>query len=354
MTRIRTRSFERHDGSTGTAVEMSVPGGLTVRLSSLGATLMGIDAPDRHGRAADVLLGWSDPRRYDTPAYRAANPYFGATAGRFANRIAGASFVIDGVRFALSANEGGTHLHGGADGFDRRAWTVEPIADGVRFRLVSPDGDQGYPGRLVATADYVFAAPDELAVIYSAEADRPTHVNLVSHGYFNLTGDPAAGIAGHVLSIAADRYVPIDAANLPLGTIAPVAGTPYDLRAPTRLGEALAAADGAAAPTRGFNHCYVLQAPGRVVPAARLHDPVSGRILDLSTDQPGLLFYSGDGLDGSLASDAGTPFGPRSGLCLEAQRFPDTPNQPAFPSSRLDPGGSYRSETRLRFTTDAD
>ncbi|TPG41074.1 galactose mutarotase [Sphingomonas koreensis] len=348
MIQLSTAPLRLHDGREAAAHVLHADAGITVRLSSLGATLMAIGAPDRHGVQADVLLGWADPARYDAACYRRAAPYFGATVGRYANRIAGAGFTIDGERFALSANENGNHLHGGKHGFDRRIWSSEPIADGIRFSLVSANGDQGYPGLLSASADFVLSAPDELTIRYIARTDRPTHVNLVSHGYFNLAGVAGSSIAGHILSVDADRYAPIDAAGLPLGQLADVTGTPFDFRAPVRLGDALDVIDRIRG--GGLNHCLALTASGR---GARLHDPFSGRILEIATDQPGLQLYSGDGLDGTLRAADGAPFARRSGLCLEAQHFPDSPNQPGFPSTRLDPGALYVSETRLRFSTDA-
>ncbi|TPG14214.1 galactose mutarotase [Sphingomonas koreensis] len=348
MIQLSTAPLRLHDGREAAAYVLHADDGITVRLSSLGATLMAIEAPDRQGVQADVLLGWADPARYDAASYRRAAPYFGATVGRYANRIAGAGFTIDGEHFSLSANENGNHLHGGKHGFDRRIWSSEPIADGIRFNLVSANGDQGYPGRLSASADFVLSAADELTIRYTARTDRPTHVNLVSHGYFNLTGVAGSSIVGHILSVDAGRYAPIDAASLPLGQLADVTGTPFDFRAPVRLGDALDAIDRIGG--GGLNHCLALTASGC---GARLHDPLSGRILEIATDQPGLQLYSGDGLDGTLRAADGEPFARRSGLCLEAQHFPDSPNQPGFPSTRLDPGALYVSETRLRFSTDA-
>ncbi|MDP1028775.1 aldose epimerase family protein [Sphingomonas sp. KR1UV-12] len=312
--------------------------GVTVRLTDYGARLTRIDAPDRDGRPARVLLGFDDPADYLVEAGQGGGAYLGATCGRVANRIAGAAFTLDGIRYPLAANEGANQRHGGPLGFDRALWElVEADATHVILSHHSPDGDQGYPGALTATAAFTLTGT-ELAIVYTATTTRPTHVNLVSHGYFNLSGraDGPDSIADHHLRIAADAYLPVDPAQLP-GTPQPVAGTPFDFTRSRPIGEALAVDDEQLRLGRGYNHNYGL--PGRGMrEAAWLHHPASGRTLTVTTDQPGLQLYTGGWLPQ-----------PHTGLCLEAQAWPDACNRPDFPTTRLDPGALYRAETRLRF-----
>lgn len=326
--------------------------GLEVRVSSYGATLTSIRAPDREGRVDDVLLGFSTLDRYLAPDFQAGWPYFGSTIGRYANRIAGARFTIDGQEYRLTANEGPNQNHGGLPGFDRAIWRMEPIANanGVRLHLRSPDGDQGFPGTLDVVAEVVLNDGGEVAIRYHAVTDRPTHVSLTSHGYFNLAGRAARTVTDHQLSVAADHMLPTDRASIPSGQLRPVAGTPFDLRRPVALGNALAGEDPQLAQADGLDHCFVLDREQPI--AALLHHPGSGRAMALNTTAPGLQVYSANGFDGTLADEEGRPFVRRQAIALEAQHFPDSPNQPNFPSTLLRPGDIYQSETRLRFFTD--
>ena len=325
---------------------LSLPDGITVGISSLGATITDIWAPGRDGTLANVVLGFDSLAGYLSPEYQAAYPYFGATIGRVANRIRDARFAIDGIEYPLCANEGWHHLHGG-HGFDRMVWTeVEAGPDAVLLALESPDGDQGYPGHLHVTARFHLSAPGELAVRYEARTDRATHVNLTSHSYFNLAGRDAPGIAGHEIAIDADAYTPIDADALPTGEIVHVDGSPFDLRHMTSLGRRLGDAHPQLAAGDGFNHNFVVKGEaGTLRPAARLHDPESGRVMALATTAPGLQFYSGNALHEPVARR-------RQALCLEPQHFPDAPNIAGFPSTLLRPGETYVSETRFRFSID--
>ncbi len=312
--------------------------GVRVVLTDLGATLMRIDVPDRAGRSGNILLGHDDPAAY--PAAGAAGPdcYLGATCGRYANRIRGAAFVMDGKSVRLVPNEGANQLHGGAPGFHRARWQVIAAdADAVTLRHHSPDGDAGWPGALTATARFSLDAEGVLRIAYHATSDRATHVNLVAHPYFNLSGDPGRPITDHRLRIAASRMLSIDAEALPLGTPAPVAGTPFDFTRARRVGEGIDAADPQIAAGDGYNHNYCLDGAGlRAV--AWLDHPASGRALQIATDQPGLQFYSGNALPAR-----------RTGLCLETQGWPDAVNHPHFPSTRLDPGDVWESVTEYRF-----
>ena len=314
--------------------------GVTVRLTDFGARLTRIDAPDRNGHGARVLLGFDDAADYSREAAPGGGAYLGATCGRVANRIAGAAFVLDGVRYALIPNEGAHQRHGGPLGVDRALWTVtEASGDRIVMHHHSPDGDQGYPGALDVIATFALSEAGVLDIYYAATASRPTHVNFVSHGYFNLSGRAGTTIADHRLRIAADAVLPIGADQLP-GRPHAVAGTAFDFTRPRHLGEMLAADDPQLQLARGFNHNFCLTGTGfREV--AWLDHPASGRTLTIATDQPGLQLYTGGWLGGAFA--------PVAGLCLEAQGWPDACNRPDFPPTRLDPGGVYRSRTQLRF-----
>lgn len=330
-----------------THVTLSRPGGISVGISTLGATITDIWAPARDGTRANVVLGFDSLAGYVAPEYRAAYPYFGATIGRVANRIRHARFEIDGTRHALVANEGQHHLHGGR-GFDRSVWVerIDPDVDGLLLELSSPDGDQGYPGALHVTALFRLSAANELAVRYEARTDRATHVNLTTHGYFNLAGGNAPGIDDHKLQIHADAYTPIDAEALPTGQISSVDGSPFDLRQPQRLGGLMDAPHPQLAAGDGYNHNFVVRGEaGTLRPAARLTDPASGRVMEVATTAPGLQFYSGNALAQPVARR-------RQALCLEPQHFPDTPNIASFPTTLLRPGELYVSETRFRFSAD--
>lgn len=329
--------------------------GIAVTLGSVGATIMRIDAPDRAGNMGNVLLGSDDLARYPAAGGSGTNAYMGAVCGRVANRIAGAAFNLDGTRHLLTPNEGDNQLHGGPRGFSHALWRGEILTDGVRMTMESPDGDQGFPGRLHVRADYRLLDRHTLSIAFRAETDRPTHVNLVSHGYFNLGGAPGATVHDHELRIAADSYLPVDAAALPLAAgPLPVAGTAFDLRGGPSLGHTLSAGDEQVRMAGGLNHTFLLPDGNGVQHVADLRHAGTGRKMALSTDQRGLLIYTGQDLDGSFAPVAGAPgFGPYAGVCLEAQNWPDAASRSDFPSTRLDPGEVYRSETRLSFGTDS-
>lgn len=313
-------------------------GHVEVDLTDYGATLVAVRAPDRDGRMADVLLGHDDLAGYLDPA----NPHLGATIGRVANRIGGARFSLDDHTFTLAANHGPHHLHGGEAGaLDNVVWDVVSAADDhVEFAVVSPDGDEGYPGRLEVGVRFELA-DGRLSLDFRARTDAPTPVNLTSHGYFNLGGEPAGRIDDHELQVHAAAYTPVDGELIPTGEVAEVAGTPLDLRAPTRVADALAAQ--ADDPVGGFDHNYVVDgAPGRLRPAARVVHPPSGRSLELLTDQPGVQVYTGNMLDGSVVGRGGVAYARHTAFCLEPQGFPDAVNQPTFPSIVLRPGEEYR------------
>lgn len=335
------------------AVELTSARGMRARVLTLGAALHSLTAPDRQGRWDDVVLG------YDNAAAYASNAYFmGACVGRFANRIAGGRFELGGRRIALARNDGANTLHGGANGFHRASWRIDALTpSSVRMALLSPDGDEGFPGALFVTATYALRdEADTLDLILEARTDAPTIVSLSSHAYFNLRGAAAGGdIQDHQLTIEADAFTPIDATLIPTGEIRPVSGL-FDFRTPRRIGDGLAAApDEQMRLGGGYDHNFVLrggrtQAPRR---AARLEDPYSGRVLEMHSTEPGLQFYAGGFLDGGgPLGKGGQAYARHAGLCLEPQAFPDAPNQPHFLSARLDPGGCYRHHISFAFSTD--
>lgn len=325
--------------------------GLELRAITYGGIIVSLRTPDRAGRLADIVLGFDS-----LAGYLGNAPYFGAIIGRFANRIAGGRFTLDGTTYRLAANNGPNHLHGGVRGFDKVLWQGASFEDdngvGVALTHTSPDGDEGYPGTVAVRVTYTLTDRDELVVDYAATTDRATPVNLTQHSYVNLAGDGVAkDILDHVLTIDASAYTPVDAALIPTGAIAPVAGTPFDFRTPTAIGARIDRDDPQLRYGGGYDHNFVLdRAPGGgLAHAARLVEPASGRTLDLYTSEPGLQVYSGNGLDGSLMGKGGRRYGRRCGLALETQHFPDSPNQPGFPTTILRPGEELRSRTVFRF-----
>ncbi|WP_019634172.1 aldose epimerase family protein [Actinomadura atramentaria] len=333
----------------GTAVErytLADETGLTVRVLTYGAIVQAVETPDRAGRTANVALGFGTLGEY---VEHNGGPHFGGLIGRYANRIGGARFSIDDSPYRLAANNGPNNLHGGPDGFDRRLWAAEPDGDALRLRLVSPHGDQGFPGRLDTTVVYTVRA-GALTIDHRAITDRPTVVNLTSHTYLNLAGESAGDVRGHLVEVAAARYLPVDETMLPLpGAPAPVAGTPFDLARPRPLGEVLAADDPQLVRAGGLDHTFVLDGAS---PAVRVTEPGTGRVLELSTTEPGVQVYTGNHLDGSLTGTGGRAYVRYDGLALETQHFPDSPNRPDFPTVLLREDGVYTSSTTYAFTVD--
>jgi aldose 1-epimerase len=321
-----------------------------VRTMPYGAILVSIRVPDRHAQPADVVLGFDTFQDYITKQ----PPYFGAVVGRYGNRIAKGRFTLDGTLYRLATNNGPNHLHGGVHGFDKAIWAGEPFerdgTAGVTYALKSPDGEEGYPGTLQAKVTYTLTAGNELRVDYEATTDKATPVNLTQHSYFNLAGEGSGDVLGHVLTIDADRFTPVDDTLIPTGELAPVTGTPFDFRTPTAIGARIAADDAQLRNGNGYDHNWVLNRSGAgLAHAAHLEEPRSGRTLDIRTTEPGLQFYSGNFLDGTIHGKSGHVYARRSGLCLETQHFPDSPNHPAFPSTIVRPGTPYRSQTVFSF-----
>jgi len=336
----------------GTAVEiftMTNARGMEVRAMSYGAIITSIRVPDRHGALDDVVLG------FDTiDGYLDTHPYFGAVVGRYGNRIAKGRFALDGKTYQLAINNGPNHLHGGVKGFDKAVWSGETLDRngnvGVVFTHMSPDGDEGYPGALTVRVSYTLTPADELVVDYEATADKATPVNLTQHSYFNLGGAGSGDILQHRLTIDADRFTPVDATLIPTGKLASVTGTPFDFRQATAIGARIDADDRQLENGTGYDHNWVLNRTGPgLVHAARLVDRTSGRTLDVSTTEPGVQFYAGNFLDGTITGKAGRVYKRRYGLCLETQHFPDSPNHPTFPSAIVRPAERCESKSGFAF-----
>jgi aldose 1-epimerase len=323
--------------------------GMQVRAISYGAIIQAIRVPDRAGHLADVTLGFDS-----LPGYLTDSPYFGAVVGRYANRIARGRFTLAGRTYRLAVNNGPNSLHGGLKGYDKVVWGTRTFhrgdTVGVRFEHTSPDGDEGYPGTVRVSVSYSLTPGNELMVEYRAKTDRPTPINLSQHSYFNLVGEGSGTILEHVLTIRADRYTPVDTTLIPTGELAGVAGTPFDFRTPTPIGARIEQPDPQLQRGKGYDHNFVLTRGGPgLVRAVHVLEPTTGRTLDISTTEPGLQFYSGNFLDGTIKGKGGHVYGHRSGLVLETQHFPDSPNQPQFPTTILQPGREYRSRTVFAF-----
>jgi aldose 1-epimerase len=327
-----------------------VDGAIELHAITLGAIVVSLRVPDRDGRVADVVLGHGD-----LDSYLPNPPYLGAVVGRYANRIAFGRFHLDGAVHQLHTNDGEHHLHGGSRGFDRHLWAATPVDDtnavGVTFTRTSPAGEEHYPGTLDVAVSYLLTPEQTIVLHYEATSDAPTIVNLTQHSYFNLAGETSTSVLDHELTIHAASYTPVDRGLIPTGEIASVAQTPFDFRAPARIGARLLDEHEQLRLARGFDHNFVLARAGsELAPAATLRDPGSGRVLDISTTEPGLQLYTGHLLDGGVTGAYGRALRPSSGLCLETQHFPDSPNQPRFPAAILRPGQRYRSTTTWRFT----
>jgi aldose 1-epimerase len=337
-------------------VELTNANGASARIIALGASIQSLAMPDRRGELADVVLGHRTVQEY-----LAKRQFFGATVGRYANRIARGTFTLDGKRVCVDVNDGPNHLHGGAQGFDLKLWTVESVtttpAPQVVLSLVSADGDAGYPGELRATATYTLTGENELHIDYQATANRPTVCNLSSHAYFNLAGEASGSdVLDHRLTLHASAFTPVDATMIPTGELRPVAGTPFDFRGGRALGQDVRNAENEQIRLgRGYDHNFMLDGEaGALRLAARVECRRSGRVLELLTTAPGLQVYSGNFLDGTTVGKGGQFYRQGDGLCLEPQYFPDAPNQPKFPSARLDPDTTYRNRIVFRFSPSHD
>ena len=320
--------------------------GLRARITNYGAILVSMEVPDKNGKLADITLGFDKLDGYIT-----RHPYFGATVGRYANRIGGARFVLNDVEYKLAANNGPNHLHGGINGFDKVVWKVEDEraeSDKALLKLsyLSKDGEEGYPGNLACTVTYTLTKDDELKISYEAETDKTTILNLTNHSYWNLAGQGSGDILGHELMLNADKYTPVDEGLIPTGEIRNVNNSPMDFTRPMTIGSRIGQVEG------GYDHNYVLNSGGGTLAlCARVYEPTSGRAMEIHTTEPGVQFYTGNFLDGSITGKSGKVYKKHYGFCLETQHFPDSPNKPDFPSVVLNPGQKYTTVTVHKFYT---
>jgi aldose 1-epimerase len=324
--------------------------GLKAEIMTYGGIVMSLQVPDRGGKTDDIVLGYNN-----LDDYIKNNPYFGAIVGRYGNRIGKGRFTLDGVQYTLAANNGENHLHGGIKGFDKVVWKAEPIKQwdgvGVKLMYLSKDGEEGYPGNLNCTVTYTLRERNELKVEYLATTDKPTVVNLTHHGYFNLTGCQR-DILAHELMLNADRFTPVDAGLIPTGQLLPVKGTVMDFTRPTPIGARIANDYEQLKFGGGYDHNWAVNGGGRSLTlAARVYEPTTGRVMEVLTTEPGIQFYCGNFLDGTITGKNGIVYKHRYGFCLETQHYPDSPNKPDFPSTVLRPGEKYETTTIYRFST---
>jgi len=322
-------------------------GKITVRILTYGGIIQSLEAPDRNGKTANIVLGFDDLDGYVKTGNK---PYLGALIGRYANRIAGGTFSLDGKTYHVPKNDGPNALHGGVDGFDKKVWTGKEIPNGVELTYVSPNGEQGFPGTLTTTVRYTLKG-NELRIDYAATTDADTVLNLTSHGYYNLKGQGDGDVLGTEMKIFAHRYTPVDKNLIPTGELAPVADTPFDFLTATPIGKRINDNNEQLKLARGYDQNWVLDSEGKKVAlAAEAYEPTTGRVLEVLTDQPGIQFYTGNFLDGSVTGTDGKVYKQRYAFCLETQHFPDSPNHPKFPTTELKPGETFHSTTIYRFS----
>jgi aldose 1-epimerase len=348
-----SRGIQKHEFGQipdGTPVDLFVltnAAGVKVKIMTYGGIVTELHVPDRDGKLVDVVLGYDDLK-----GYLEKNPYFGAIVGRVANRIAHGKFTLDGKEYTLAINNGPNALHGGRKGFDKKVWKAEPLSatngPALRLTYTSPDGEEGYPGTLTTTVTYTLTDKNELRIDYTATTDQPTPVNLTNHSYFNLAGPASGDILGHELMLNAAEYTPVDDKLIPTGEIKPVSGTPLDFTVATAIGARIDLLKGEPG---GYDHNFVLRGEGKSLAlAARVHEPKTGRVMEMETTEPGVQFYSGNFLDGTITGKGGVVYRKHQGFCLEAQHFPDSVNHPNFPSIILRPGKTYTQTTVYRFS----
>lgn len=347
--KVTTQSFGKiADGTEVKLFSFTNAHGVTIKVTDYGARLVAVEAPDRNGKQANVTLGFDSAEKYATHT-----AFFGCTTGRYANRIARGRFTLDGKEYKLATNNAPNHLHGGTKGFDRYVWKSESItgpsnAKGVKFSLQSPDGDEGYPGTLSVTVTYLLTDKDEVRIEYTATTDKPTVLNLTNHAYWNLAGAGNGDVLSHKLTIAADSYLAVGDGLIPTGQFTPVKGTFMDFTEPHEIGERIAETKKGTPNPNGYDHCYVLRGKnGELVLAARVEDPRSGRVMEVYTTEPGVQLYTANFLDGNPQNGG---FKQHSAFCLETQHFPDSPNQPSFPTTVLRPGQTYKQTTVHKFS----
>ena len=326
--------------------------GMEAKITNYGGIVTSLKVPDRSGQPGEVVLGFDTLDGYLSPEYAKSNPYFGALIGRYGNRIGKAAFTVDGKEYKLAANNGPNHLHGGVKGYDKVVWEAKPLRGedpALELRYFSKDGEEGYPGNLTITAVYSLTGDNALKVDFTATTDKDTIVNLTHHSYFNLAGKQ--DILGHEVMIAAERFTPVDITLIPTGELKPVQGTPFDFNAPTAIGARINQNEEQLNFGKGYDHNWVInKAPGELGLMARVYEPTTGRVLEVLSTEPGLQFYSGNFLDGTLQGRGGWTYQFRNGFCMEPQHYPDSPNKPQFPPVVLKPGQTYRNTILYRFS----
>lgn len=346
---VRSPFGETSDGKAVELYTLTNANGMQVAITTYGGIIVSLTAPDREDKYADVVLGFDN-----LDGYLAGHPYFGALIGRYGNRIAKGKFTLDGTEYTLATNNNENHLHGGIVGFDKKVWrargSVNPMGVSLALNCVSEDGEEGYPGKLEVKVVYTLTNDDGLKIEYNATTDKATPVNLTNHSYFNLAGQGSGDILGHVLTINADRFTPVDKGLIPTGELKPVEGTPFDFRKGTAIGARIEAKDEQLEFGGGYDHNFVLNKKGDdLTLAASVYEPKTGRVMEVYTTEPGVQFYCGNFLDGSNVGKGGKVYKFRNGFCLETQHFPDSPNQPDFPSTILKPGEEYSTTTVYKF-----
>ncbi len=338
------------DGESVDIYTLKNRNGMEARITNYGGIVVSLTAPDRNKKYEDVVLGFND-----LDSYLKGHPYFGALIGRYGNRIAKGRFKLNGVEYKLAVNNGENHLHGGIKGFDKVVWTasISPsrLGPSITLTYLSKDGEEGYPGNLTSRVVYTLTQRNELRIDYSVSTDKDTVTNLTHHSYFNLAGDGVGDILNHQLTIKADRFTPTDAGSIPTGELRKVVGTPFDFLKATAIGARINDSDEQIKLGNGYDHNYVVNgASGVLRMAASVYEPTTGRVMDVLTTEPGIQFYTGNFLDGTLTGKSGKTYQKRTGFCLETQHYPDSPNQPAFPTTTLKKGATYKSTTIYRFS----
>lgn len=354
MNITKTSFGELDDGTPVALYTLTNKNGVEVKITNYGGIVISLKVPDKEGNIEDVVLGFDSLAGYRSDVYLQEGPYFGALIGRYGNRIAEGRFTLDGQEYELATNNGPNHLHGGLKGFDNVVWEAEEFKNenevGVKLHYQSQDMEEGYPGKLDVNVTYTLTDDDELNIEYMATTDKKTVVNLTNHSYFNLTGNAKRDILGHKVMINADAFVPVDETLIPTGELRSVEGTPFDFTEPVAVGQRIEADNEQLIYGKGYDHCWVLNGDaGEMKLAATVYEPNSGRFMEVFTTEPGIQFYSGNFLNGNLTGKGGVTYQQRFGLCLETEHFPDSPNQPDFPSVVLDPNETYRTKTTYKF-----
>jgi aldose 1-epimerase len=348
-TKVTRQPFGKMPDGTPVEIFTLSDGADEARITNYGGVLVSFKTPDRNGKIADVVLGFDNVDGYVSNFNGPSDAFFGAMIGRYANRIAHGSFSLDGKKYSLPKNNGENTLHGGPHGFNNVVWKAKPVTNGVELSYFSKDGEEGFSGNLTATVRYTLVG-EKLRIEYSATTDKPTVVNLTNHSYFNLAGQ--GDVLNHQLTLHASRFTPVDAGLIPTGELKAVQSTPFDFRQPNAIGSRINDNDEQLHLGHGYDHNWVLDHPeGKLAEAAELYDSSTGRVMKVLTDQPGIQFYSGNFLDGSLKGKSEKPYELHAGLCLETQHFPDSPNHPDFPTTELKPGQRYHTVTIFEFST---